>query len=133
MKRKERDWVVIVSCLVKEEPQEGQPDSFKIIDAGRAEKAKDAEKASWKAVKAIWAEAAKRKEIQPICGVRAVTKADFDEAVKRTQSELAAKQEAAKNEEKKEAETNTEATGQTETESGNKDNVGEQEGRTSRV
>jgi len=123
-KNKEREWVVIVSCLVKEEPKEGKPEAFKIVDAGRVEKATSPEYACLKALSNIWVEAAKRKEIQPICGVRAVTKVEFDKAL------AATKQEATPNDEKKKAEATSEASGQTETKEGNTDPLGEQAGGT---
>lgn len=130
MKWKEKEWVVIASCLVKKKPVEGQPESFELIDAGRATKANDAEKACWKALKDIWGEAAKRNEIQPICWVRALTKADFDKAVAKTKAEMEAKKNAPDN---KEAEAASETTGQTETETGNANPLGEQAGGTGSV
>lgn len=133
MKWKEKDWVVFVSCLIEEQPVEGQPRSFKVVNAGRLEQAHTAEKASWKAVKTIWEEAAKRNEIQPICGVRVLEKEEYEQAEKKFLEQLEKEKETGGNEENKEAETPAEPYGQTETESGNKDNVGEQEGRTSRV
>lgn len=87
-KNKEATWCVIVTCLIADEKE---PTKLLTREYMTEIQAHTAEISCWRVCKMIWVDAAKQQLSLPICGVKAITKEQYDEAVRSTKEQEATK------------------------------------------